>query len=112
MPYKYFTAKEIEGLNTDFARLLDIARDIAGSRFIITSGFRTEEENKKVGGLKNSKHLYGEAVDLRIEGGTRAAKVIQGLLKINTFEVIIEEDHIHVEYNPEQIASKLFIRYA
>lgn len=35
-----------------------------GKPIIVTSGYRCEELNKKVGGVKNSQHLYGCAADL------------------------------------------------
>ena len=35
---------------------------------LITSGFRTDEHNKKVGGAKNSRHLISDAVDFSIPG--------------------------------------------
>lgn len=35
---------------------------------IITSGYRTEPYNKKVGGVNQSQHLYGRAVDIKING--------------------------------------------
>ena len=110
--YKHFKEKEIIGLATYFVINLNFARERANVPFIITSSKRTEEENKKVGGIKNSKHLTGEAVDLRILNGTQTARMIEALLSIPLFEVIIEDDHIHVEWNPTNLISKLFIRNA
>src|SRR5690625_4722709 len=37
---------------------------------IITSDYRTESHNRKVGGTKNSQHLYGKAVDIKVSGMT------------------------------------------
>jgi len=34
----------------------------------ITSGYRTPEYNAKVGGVSDSQHLYGKAVDIKIAG--------------------------------------------
>lgn len=36
---------------------------------IINSGYRNESHNKAEGGAKNSQHLYGTAVDLRLPKG-------------------------------------------
>lgn len=44
--------------------LLDPARESYGRPLIVTSGYRSEELNKVVGGVKNSAHLIGYAVDL------------------------------------------------
>lgn len=33
-------------------------------KFSVTSAFRTESENESCGGVKNSQHLTGDAVDL------------------------------------------------
>jgi putative chitinase len=35
------------------------------SPIIINSGFRNEDVNRKVGGVKNSQHLLGQAADIR-----------------------------------------------
>jgi uncharacterized protein YcbK (DUF882 family) len=48
------------------------ARDIMpDSVVIINSGYRTESYNAKVGGAKNSQHLYGTAADIRVAYGPK-----------------------------------------
>jgi len=45
-------------------QLLEPARVIVGP-IIINSGFRCDSVNRKVGGVKNSQHLFGQAADIR-----------------------------------------------
>jgi uncharacterized protein YcbK (DUF882 family) len=40
-----------------------------GKAVHINSAFRTPEKNKAVGGVSNSQHLYGTAVDLKTPAG-------------------------------------------
>lgn len=47
---------------------LQSLRDRIKRPIIITSGYRTESHNRKVGGSKNSQHLYGKAVDIKVSG--------------------------------------------
>lgn len=70
---KNFTALEfanskdgyaLELPNIDLVNKLQTLRDEVGS-IEITSGYRTEEFNKSIGGSKNSYHLQGLAVDCR-----------------------------------------------
>ena len=61
--YKYFKEKEIVGLNTGLVEMLDKAREIAGIPFIITSGVRTPKQNEDAGGVNDSSHRKGLAVD-------------------------------------------------
>ncbi|MBQ7470846.1 MAG: peptidase M15 [Prevotella sp.] len=60
----------------------------------ITSGFRCAALNKKVGGVKNSQHLRGEAADLHIGDPEVARKMIAFLQ-----EEGIEFDQCLLEYN-------------
>ena len=46
------------------ANVLDVIRYYAGP-IIVNSGIRCKEHNKKVGGVSNSKHLLGQASDIR-----------------------------------------------
>ena len=45
-------------------------RDTFGRSMVITSGLRCENQNRKVGGMSNSKHLQGKAADFYMAGVT------------------------------------------
>lgn len=49
----------------ELAENLQKIRDFIGIPILITSGYRTKEYNKKVGGKPNSMHLQGKAADLK-----------------------------------------------
>lgn len=57
-------------IDSDLVELLQKIRDHFGKPVIINSGYRTEPYNKKVGGANQSQHLYGRAVDIKINGVT------------------------------------------
>lgn len=57
-------------LGSRLARLiavLETIRAAAGCRIFIVSGFRTDEHNKRIGGARLSRHVTGEAADIRAE---------------------------------------------
>jgi hypothetical protein len=95
--YKYFSAKEIVGLKPELVAMLDKARGISQIAYQITSGFRTVAQNKLVGGVPNSAHLKGLAVDIAVTTLTRQ-NIMRGLLTCGT--PVFTEDcvaHIHVD---------------
>lgn len=50
-------------LNYELVEKLQKLRDLVGG-IEVTSGYRTPEYNKKIGGSKNSNHLLGHAADI------------------------------------------------
>lgn len=51
--------------------LVELADDIRahyGMPAIVVSGLRCKHHNANVGGVENSQHMYGEAVDLKVPG--------------------------------------------
>ena len=71
-----------------------------GFTVVITSG--TDGSHKK-----NSLHYTGDALDLRISNLTteQRGKLLAGLLTRlgDNYDVILEPDHIHVEYDPDYV---------
>ena len=57
------------GNNQILMNLAEEIRKACGNRRVtILSGYRTEKYNKKVGGAKNSQHLYALAADIVVDG--------------------------------------------
>jgi hypothetical protein len=67
---------------------------------IVTSGLRTPEHNQEVGGVPNSQHLSGKAVDIVLPQGTSFQDFKTGLLQkgVKPTELIDEGDHIHIAW--------------
>lgn len=58
---------------------LEIIRAACGGRPIeVTSGYRTPEYNRKIGGARRSQHVEGRAADIKISGMAPAA--VHGLI--------------------------------
>lgn len=63
----------------------------------ITSGQRTPEHNREVGGAPNSYHLTGQARDILPPRDPQQAALIRQQAAANGLEVIDEGDHWHME---------------
>ena len=76
MNWIYFTEEELACKGTDecdmhpeFMDKLIAVREDYNEPMIITSGYRHLAYNDTIGGAKNSPHLYGRAVDVKVAGG-------------------------------------------
>ena len=52
-----------ENLRNLVLNVLEPIRELTGKPMVITSGFRSQQNNFLVGGVKNSQHLKGQAAD-------------------------------------------------
>ena len=63
----------------------------------INSGYRTPEHNAKVGGVPNSQHIHGKALDISTRGMCKKQKgKLYRLSNVLFDTVIIYRNHIHV----------------
>jgi uncharacterized protein YcbK (DUF882 family) len=62
------------------ANNLQVLRNHLEKPIIINSGYRSENYNKSIGGVKNSQHVLGNAADIRVEG--ISPKVLYGQIKM------------------------------
>lgn len=53
-------------IDTELVEVLEDVRKHFNKPVIITSGYRTAEYNKKIGGVKNSQHTKGTAADIKV----------------------------------------------
>lgn len=76
------TPEEKERLRQLAEDILQPIRDAWRAPIVVTSGFRSEEVNKAVGGVKNSQHRLGEAADIKVGGKDRNKKLFNLIYKL------------------------------
>lgn len=94
---KHFLPEEVEGLAPQLVAMLDKARDLSGVSFIIASGRRTEAQNAEAGGVKNSAHVRGLAVDLRCYTAAARFRMVRGLFLAGFRRIGVYDRHVHAD---------------
>ena len=98
---KYF--KEIEeNMDVDFLYKLDEARQFAKIPFVITSAYRSKEHNAKIGGVANSSHIKGLAVDIRVNSSRERFTILKALIYVGFNRIGVADDFIHVDDDKEK----------
>ena len=115
--YKHFTYSEFDCksgvgqgeifMKDAFIKMLDDARIIANTPFIITSGYRTKEYNAELikKGYKaspNSSHCKGVAADIKITNSYTRFKIIQALVMVGFKRIGVAKDFIHCDLDFEK----------
>ena len=80
--------------------LLEPARQQVGP-IIINSGYRNEEVNQRVGGVKSSQHLTGQAADIRPRDSAQFHRLVE-FLKANqgTDQLLTGTGWLHISWAP------------
>lgn len=86
----------------------------SNAHFSVTSARRTLEQNEACGGVPNSQHLVGEAVDIKPYGSTSFNKLLEMIHffsdNVSPFDqLIIYPNFIHVSFcsrNRRQVIDK------
>lgn len=73
--------------------------------FQITSAFRSLENNLFVGGVVDSKHLNGYAIDVALNAFSNEFYQVYCVLGSDKFEVIREKTHYHIQRSKNFISS-------
>ena len=94
------TMQAVANLTYGCHQLLEPARLIVGP-IIITSGFRCEEVNRKVGGVRNSQHLVGQAADIRPQNPAQFQSLVDFLKSWEyTDQLLTGTGWLHVSWSP------------
>lgn len=111
------TKMQISELTRLCQDILEPIRQKVGKPIIISSGFRCKALNERIGGAKNSDHMYACAADIKCKGMTvkDLFDIIVGMIKNNEIEVRqlideynyswvhISQNHKHNGYKKNQI---------
>lgn len=96
-------AAVVRNINLLVDNVLDPIRDKFCAPVIITSGYRTPQVNKLVGGANNSQHMSGCAADFHVQGFTylMMRQVFLNIYDTMEFDQLIyyrSKNIIHVSY--------------
>ena len=89
---------EQSGRQINEAQARAIVASIGGT---VTSGTRTAKHNEDVGGVPNSFHVKGQAVDIAKTAGMTLGKIIKAFEKegVSLIEKLDEGDHFHIAWS-------------
>lgn len=93
----YFSEEEVAGLSPHLVEMLDHARGFAKIPFRITSGLRTADENRDAGGVWDSAHTRGLAVDLACYDSRARMRMVAGLIVAGFSRIGLYTHHIHAD---------------
>ena len=81
-------------------QLLEPARLIV-CPIIVNSGYRNEAVNRKVGGVKNSQHLFGQAADIRPKDPSQFQHLVDFFKSWEyTDQLLTGNGWLHISWNP------------
>ena len=88
---------EIIFVDDYMVQILEMLRKKIEKPIIITSGYRTPEHNKKVGGAKYSYHMRGMAVDIKVKEvpPIKVANILDRL--VDGCGIIVYESWVHFD---------------
>ena len=94
------TMQHVANMTYGCLMLLEPARQAVGP-IIINSGYRNPRVNTLVGGVRNSQHLLGQAVDIRPKDSQQFQRLVS-FLKAHalTDQLLTAPGWLHLSWNP------------
>ena len=104
--YEEFDSPDIQGsgqlMDPKLLNMIDKAREIYGKPIHVTSGYRTEAHNRKVGGVDSSSHLKGLAIDVACVRSDDRFKMLSALLEVGFNRIGVAGTFIHVDIDKDK----------
>ena len=108
MEYKYFSFDEFDSpdligsgykyMDREFIAMLDEARDIAGIRFKIVSGYVSLKYNRThYNAPTTSSHLIGRAAHIECVNAKKRIKIVEALNMVGFRRIGLHPKYIHID---------------
>jgi uncharacterized protein YcbK (DUF882 family) len=104
--YEEFDSPDIQGsgqlMDPELLDMIDKAREIYGKPIHVTSGYRTEDHNRKVGGVDSSSHLKGLAIDVACVRSNDRFEMLTALIEVGFNRIGVASTFIHVDIDKDK----------
>lgn len=97
----------VKNLEILVEKILDVAREELGQPIYVNCGYRCEEVNKLVGGVKNSQHILGKAADIWAKD---MKKLWEILSKMDFDQLIRYKTFYHISYNGDKNRHQIIMK--
>ena len=94
---RWFTEDEVRGLDRGLVSMLDRARGLAKIPFVITSGVRDPDHNDLVGGVEDSAHIHGLAVDIACTTSRNRFRMVSAAYLAGFRRIGCYPRHLHLD---------------
>jgi uncharacterized protein YcbK (DUF882 family) len=103
--FSEFVKEEGGYIDSNLVLKMERLREYCGFPLIITSGYRSAQKNKEVGGASASFHLKGQAVDVSIKGFSPSMlyRLVKGAFLVGFGGVILYPSHVHLDIREVEI---------
>ncbi|MFN3967215.1 MAG: D-Ala-D-Ala carboxypeptidase family metallohydrolase, partial [Endomicrobiia bacterium] len=99
-----------DDLDPELIRIISIVETRIGKELQIVSGVRCKECNQKIGGVPNSAHLRGKAVDIAIPDSHSRYLIVEALISLDIKRIGIGDTFIHCDID-ETLPQKVIWLY-
>ena len=100
-PQNIPTIQQIANMAYGCRQLLEPAREAIGCPIIVNSGFRNEAVNRRIGGVRNSQHLLGQAADIRPRDPQQFQRLVSFLKTCEfTDQLLTGSGWLHISWRP------------
>ena len=112
-----YDAEVKKNLNELLTKLNSLLQALNITNVKVTSGWRPQAYNLKIGGARRSRHIIGQAVDLSDRDGKIKAKIMANLHELKKRGMSMEDGRYtptwcHLQFPPPRSGRTVFIPYA
>ena len=117
---RHFALKEFDSpdapgsgrnMQASFLQQLDRARSESLVPFRISSGYRTPNHNKAVGGKSESAHMRGYAADIVASNSYERMQIVKALLSVGFNRIGVGRTFVHADADPSLPANVMWDYY-
>ena len=90
--------------------MLDTLRERVGIPLVLSSAFRCEAHNLAVGGVKNSTHTKGKAVDIKCLDSHTRFKLLKAAFEIGFRRIEPRETWVHLDVDESKPQDVVFFK--